>query len=96
VYFAPKWEAFARYEFAYISGGNSNLSGLNPTIADPDPLNLLTIGANYYIDGHDLKWTTDLGWAITQVNPWFADVNAGWRPSQANEVVFRTQLQLIF
>ncbi len=96
IYFAPKWEAFARYEFAYISGGNSNLSGLNPTIADPDPLNLLTIGANYYIDGHDLKWTTDLGWAITQVNPWFADVNAGWRPSQANEVVFRTQLQLIF
>jgi hypothetical protein len=69
---------------------------LNPTIANPDPLNLLTIGANYYIDGHDLKWTTDLGWAITQVNPWFADVDAGWRPSQANEVVFRTQLQLIF
>ena len=59
-------------------------------------LNLLTIGVNYYLDGQDLKWTTDLGWAITAVNPLFSDVNAGWRPSQSDEIVFRTQLQLIF
>ena len=92
----PKAELFGRYEFAYIDGGSSTLNGINPEIANPDPLNLLTIGVNYYLDGQDLKWTTDLGWAITAVNPLFSDVNAGWRPSQSDEIVFRTQLQLIF
>jgi hypothetical protein len=96
MYIMPKAELFARYEFAYIDGGGSALNGINPEIANPDPLNLLTIGVNYYLDGQDLKWTTDLGWAITAVNPLFSDVNAGWRPSQSDEIVFRTQLQLIF
>ena len=96
MYIMPKAEVFARYEFAYIDGGTGVLTQLNPEIENPDPLNLLTIGVNYYLDGQDLKWTTDLGWAITQVNPLFADVNAGWRPSQSDEIVFRTQLQLIF
>ena len=96
MYIMPKAELFARYEFAYIDGGTSALNGINPEIANPDPLNLLTIGVNYYLDGQDLKWTTDLGWAITAVNPLFSDVNAGWRPSQSDEIVFRTQLQLIF
>ena len=96
LYIMPKAELFGRYEFAYIDGGSSTLNGINPEIANPDPLNLLTIGVNYYLDGQDLKWTTDLGWAITAVNPLFSDVNAGWRPSQSDEIVFRTQLQLIF
>jgi hypothetical protein len=96
MYIMPKAELFARYEFAYIDGGTSALNGINPEIANPDPLNLLTIGVNYYLDGQDLKWTTDLGWAITAVNPLFSDVNAGWRPSRSDEIVFRTQLQLIF
>jgi hypothetical protein len=96
LYIMPKAELFGRYEFAYIDGGTSALNGINPEIANPDPLNLLTIGVNYYLDGQDLKWTTDLGWAITAVNPLFSDVNAGWRPSRSDEIVFRTQLQLIF
>ena len=97
VYVMPKLEMFGRYEWAYITGGNQNvLNGLNNQIADASAMNLLTIGANWYLDGHDLKWTTDLGWAITDVNPWFSDVNAGWRPSRANEIVFHTQLQLMF
>ncbi|MEI6474715.1 MAG: hypothetical protein WCO75_04925 [Planctomycetota bacterium] len=96
MYIMPKAELFGRYEFAYIDGGTSTLNNINPEIANPDPLNLLTIGVNYYLDGQDLKWTTDLGWAITAVNPLFSDVNAGWRPSRSDEIVFRTQLQLIF
>ncbi|MBL9140617.1 MAG: hypothetical protein JNK53_02015, partial [Phycisphaerae bacterium] len=101
VYLMPKWELFARYEFAIISGLNNGIvgdagRGGNPALANPDPLNLLTVGVNWYIDGQDLKWTTDLGWAITDVHPWFADVQAGWRPSRANEIVVRSQLQLMF
>jgi hypothetical protein len=97
VYIMPKVEAFGRYEFAYITGYNDPVvAALNSQIVDADPLNLLTVGVNCYLDGQDVKWTTDLGWAITDVHPWFADVNAGWRPSRANEIVFRTQLQLMF
>lgn len=97
VYFMPKVEGFARYEFAYMWGFNEATVGAgNSALLDPDPLNLLTIGVNWYLDGQDVKWTTDLGWAITDVHPWFADLDAGWRPSRANELVFRTQLQLMF
>jgi hypothetical protein len=93
VYIAPKFELFGRYEFAYLNGLNAIA---NASLNDPDPLNLLTIGANVYLDGQDLKWTTDLGWSITALHPWYADVNAGWRPSRSDEIVFRTQLQLMF
>ena len=97
VYVMPKVEMFGRYEFAYMDGLNATtVNGLNPALSNPDPMNLLTIGCNWYLDGQDLKWTTDLGWSITDLHPWYADVNAGWRPSRANEIVFRTQLQLIF
>ena len=94
-YIMPKVELFGRYEFAMIDGFNETAIG-NAALRNPDPLNLLTAGVNWYIDGQDLKWTTDLGWAITEVHPWFADINAGWRPSGSDEIVFRTQLQLMF
>lgn len=97
VYVIPKVELFGRYEFAYITGvDSSTINSINNQLSNPDPMNLLTIGANWYLDGQDLKWTTDLGWSITDFDPWFADMNAGWRPSRANEIVFRTQLQLMF
>ncbi len=95
-YIAPKMELFGRYEFAMIDGidaADPTISGLS---SDLDPLNLLTVGLNWYLDGQDLKWTTDLGWAMTAVHPWFADIEAGWRPSASDEIVFRTQLQLMF
>ncbi len=93
-YIIPKVELFGRYEFALIDGFDANAVPQN--LRDPDPLNLLTVGVNWYLDGQDLKWTTDLGWAITPVHPWFADIEAGWRPSNSDEIVFRTQLQLMF
>jgi hypothetical protein len=93
-YIMPKVELFGRYEFAVINVENT--SAITGTLKSPDPLNLLTAGVNWYIDGQDLKWTTDLGWAITEVHPWFADLEAGWRPSGSDEIVFRTQLQLMF
>ena len=93
-YIIPKVELFGRYEFAMIDGFNE--TSVPASLQNPDPLNLLTAGVNWYIDGQDIKWTTDLGWAITEVHPWFADINAGWRPSGSDEIVFRTQLQLMF
>ena len=93
-YVAPKMELFGRYEFALIDGITNPAVGQD--LLNPDPLNLLTVGFNWYLDGQDLKWTTDLGWAIGPVHPWFADIEAGWRPSASDEVVFRTQLQLMF
>jgi hypothetical protein len=103
VYIAPKIELFGRYEFAVISGiedstiinGGGQVSG-NSQLANPEPMNLLTAGVNWYLDGQDVKWTTDLGWSITDLHPWFADLEAGWRPSRSDEIVFRTQLQLMF
>lgn len=101
IYFMPKWELFGRYEFAWISGINENFmsnpgAGGNPALQDPDMMNLLTVGVNWYIDGQDVKWTTDFGWSITGMHPWYADQEAGWRPSRSDEVVFRTQIQLMF
>jgi hypothetical protein len=97
VYMMPKVELFGRYEFGIISGiNNTTISAQNPELANPEPMNLLTAGVNWYLDGQDVKWTTDLGWSITDLHPWFADLEAGWRPSRSDEIVFRTQLQLMF
>jgi hypothetical protein len=101
VYLMPKWELFARYEFSSISGENNGFlnnagAGGNPALASPGTLNLLTAGVNWYIDGQDLKWTTDIGWAITDMHAWYSDMQAGWRPSRANEIVVHTQIQMMF
>lgn len=101
IYVAPKWEVFGRYEFAWMTGQNEAFiqsagAGGNPSLGDLQAMNLLTVGVNYYIDGQDIKWTTDLGWAITAMHPWFADMQAGYRPSRSDEIVFRTQMQLMF
>ena len=98
VYLMPKVELFGRYEFAYIGGvDNGTLAANNvPRLENPSPMNLLTAGVNWYLDGQDVKWTTDMGVALTDFHPWFADMEAGWRPSNAGEFVFRTQLQLMF
>jgi len=98
VYLMPKVEAFGRYEFAYITGYNDPVvAALNSQIVDADPLNLLTIGVNCYLDGQDLKWTTDFGLAIDSLDGvWWNGPN-GWRASEdGGELVFRSQLQLRF
>lgn len=88
-YFTPKIEAFARWEYAWYSTDAA-------TFAD---LNLATFGVNYYIDGHDLKWTTDIGFGASKVDSaWDSDI-AGWRQDADDaepQIVFRTQFQLLF
>lgn len=97
VYVTSKTEVFIRGEYANLD----NSSGGFRDLAD---LNLVTAGVNYYIDGHDLKWTTDIGFGISQIEDasgaTFASDLAGWRSELTGEsrpqVVFRTQFQLLF
>ena len=92
-YVAPKWEVFVRGEYGQFDGSGGS------TLDFPD-LNLVTTGFNYYLEGHDLKWTTDIGFGISDISPqvWAADI-AGYRGDAddvAPQVVFRTQIQLLF
>ncbi len=60
---------------------------------------MLTLGANYYFDGQDVKFSADIGFGINPVETaWDSDI-AGWRidpPGSEPQVVIRTQLQLLF
>ena len=102
IYVAPKWEWFARYEYGYIQFGD--VTGLNPPNVNPpvsgiqfqNPYNVVTTGLNWYIDGQDLKWTIDFGYAIDNVNYAWENLPAGWRISGTDQFVLRTQLQLMF
>ncbi len=97
VYVAPKWEVFARAEWAQIE--NRSGGGFN----GPD-FGMGTIGFNYYIEGHDVKWTTDMGFIFTPVSPTWVVSNAdgditgvrSLNKAGIPELVFRTQLQLQF
>lgn len=92
-YVTPKWEVFARYEWGHWR------SDLDIDFEDP---HIITIGANYYLDGHDAKWTTDIGFGLNQIDQFWtrADGGApGWRIDPAGsdpQIVFRTQFQLLF
>lgn len=99
-YVAPKWEVFARYEY-----GSATINGIDE-ITDPtgtttldngNPLSIITTGFNYYLDGEELKWSSDVGFALDAVDGvWWNGPN-GWRASaDGGEVVFRSQLQIAF
>jgi hypothetical protein len=92
VYVAPKWEVFVRGEYLQLE-----VTASTQQFNFPD-LGIITGGVNYYIEGHDVKWTTDIGISLTEVSAIFASDVTGWRADTANEgeVVFRTQLQLLF
>ena len=66
----------------------------------PD-VSIITVGTNYYVSKHQLKWTTDVGVGLEPV-PTNRGTGVGWRedtgtPSPADgQFVFRTQLQLLF
>jgi hypothetical protein len=92
VYVTPKWEFFVRGEYAQADGQSGSF------LEVPD-LNLVTFGTNYYLEGHDLKWTTDISVGISDVASNFAIDLAGFRADNdqgAPQVVFRTQFQLLF
>lgn len=103
-------ELFARWEWYCISNKNTNEAGDNINAADgtfgPNAAavnNIGTLGANWYMS-KNVKWTTDFGvsWnPVTFQTGLFGQNIAGadYRTEGANgggQIVFRTQLQLLF
>lgn len=99
VYVTPKWELFVRGEHMWVDG------------IDLRDLTVITAGFNYYIEGHDLKWTSDIGIGLSPVESFFASDLAGYRSdvttinqfpfpprtvTSNHQLVFRTQFQLLF
>ncbi|MHC4108268.1 MAG: porin, partial [Planctomycetota bacterium] len=89
VYLTPKLEAFARFEYGIF----------DIDAADFPDLTVLTLGGNYYFEGHDAKLSADIGFGISQISTaWDSDI-AGWRSEGEDaepQVVIRSQFQLQF
>lgn len=88
IFIDPTIELFGRFEYGDEDSSDPNV----------DDLMLLTFGVNKYFSKHQVKWTTDIGYAIDGVTSTFASEGAQWGTSGDNDdqVVFRTQLQLLF
>ncbi len=70
---------------------------------DPDTshdVNLVTVGANYYLNKHNAKFTTDLVWALNSLTNVGGSSGLGLLADTAannrNQIVLRTQFQLLF
>jgi hypothetical protein len=85
------WELIARYEYGDMDGGEAS--------ATADQLSIVTIGATRYWNKHGLKWTTDLGFALDEVDANWGAAGRGFRTDAAGEdgqMVIRSQVQLLF
>jgi hypothetical protein len=93
VYITPKWEVFGRMEYGW-----TNFDLANGTFERSDLL-IFTFGANHYLDGHDLKWSSDIGFGASQVEDFWINSRAGYRTDAEDaepQIVIRTQIQLLF
>ncbi len=88
VYTSSTSEVFLRFE-----GG-----GAKQELYGGDDVHILTTGVNWYLDGQDLKVTSDFGWSFGEISQQMQNYMVGWRGSdnQNAEWLFRTQLQLSF
>jgi hypothetical protein len=98
MYVTQKHEVFARFEagemqFGDLSNGGNQINGL---YGEEHTMTLLSTGLVWYLDGQDLKWTTDMGVNFTDLSPAWYDPQAGWRVSEDGEFVFRSSFQLMF
>ena len=82
-----EWELFARYAWG------------DDDMAATDDLSVATVGVNRFFNGHNLKWTTDVGYGFNEVASTWSSGGAGWRtddPGEDGQLVLRTQFQLAF
>lgn len=88
-YIMPDHEVFGRWEAGHLKATGVRFADLN----------LFTVGWNWYIDGHDLKFSTDFGFAHSIVDvPWISETT-GWRQDRRGDEhqwVLRSQFQMIF
>ena len=98
-YLSEKWELYGRYQYLDPLT-KPTLQPLSNTAVFPDELaslNAVSLGANWYLDGQDLKWSFELGYAFNTVGQTVATPENGLRPTVSGyEFVLMTQLQLQF
>jgi hypothetical protein len=95
VYVSPKCELFGRFE--YGSWEPDRPFDEFPTVSAGN-LSVLTLGLNYYLDGHDIKFTTDFGFTFQPISVFYGDDLPGYRAQveDSTQMVLRTQVQLLF
>jgi hypothetical protein len=82
----PKFEPFVRYDYTYLPlGSETNLT--------TGEVQEVTVGANYYLFKHNVKFTLDGSW-LPQGAPSDADALGILKNSGNNEFVVRAQFQL--
>jgi hypothetical protein len=86
--FAAKWELFGQYSYTQLELGEF-------TASSETTIHEITSGVNWYIQGHNAKFTIDLTW-LPNGSP-VSDDGAGIlaQPNGNNEFVLRTQFQLL-
>lgn len=87
-------EVTARLELGSL--GDIDDTGAALTMED---LGILTVGYNKFFLGHALKWTTDLGVAFDEVDAGWGGTGRGFAgdmPGASSQLLFRTQIQLLF
>ena len=94
MYLTPKWEVFGSYQ--YIDQGNTPRTSTGDNLP-ASSVSIFTVGANWYIDGQDLRWNVQMGYSFNQITPYTATLDNGFRPTSDDyEFVLMTQLQLQF
>lgn len=101
MYLTPKWELYARYQYLDPTTTptiGTPPAGSNLAPVEFSPLSIVTLGANWYIDGQDLRWSFQLGYAFNEVTTVSATPSNGFRPlsGSTNELVLMSQIQLQF
>ena len=98
-YLSEKWELYGRYQYLDPLTKPA-IQPLSSSAVFPEELaslNAISVGANWYLDGQDLKWSFELGYAFNTVGPTVATPENGFRPTVSGyEFVLMTQLQLQF
>ncbi len=88
VFATEKLEFVGRYEWSDPDAGASEQN-----------LSVLTMGFNYFIHGHQLRLTSDIGYALSPITNTFDSASKGYRIDAAGkdgQIVIRSQLQLLF
>lgn len=108
VFITKEVELAARYEGLWVVNGVENAT--TPNALNTQTLNVVTLGANWYIVKNQVKLSADVGYAFNPVafsTGLFGETISGtdYRPTLnpataagggEGEVVFRTQMQLLF
>lgn len=105
-FIAPKVEAILRYEYG---DADTAPNGEAPTLAAMpsnngyEALQAVTVGCNWYIDGHRLKISSDIGYAFTGIGAFafsngafLEDGTSNGKFDSSGQILARVQLQVMF